>query len=131
MPFLLFLAIDCRLPNPPWSSHIAAKRAPPFLYSTGARKHTELTGSTTGIQVWIKEFTTPAPQIALLFVNVGQTELSYDLAAARLPAALLGKAVAVRDVWGQAPLEDLAAGADIKFAKVAPHDSRFLLLTPK
>lgn len=120
-----------KLPNPPWSSHIAAGRAPPFLYSTGARSHTELTGSTTGIQIWIKEFTTPVPRVALLFVNVGQTELSYDLAAAKLPAAFTGKASAVRDVWSQTPLAELAAGADIKFSSVAPHDSRFIMLTPK
>ena len=71
------------------------------------------------------------PRVALLFVNVGQTELSYDLAAAKLPAAFTGKASAVRDVWSQTPLAELAAGADIKFSSVAPHDSRFIMLTPK
>ena len=113
--------------SPPWSSHIKESRAPPFAVSPGS----DADESTSGVQVWVKEFAqSEPPQIAVLLVNVGQTELpAYSVPLADLPAPFDTAGGGVRDVWARQDLAPIAAGGELLFKAVEPHGSRFLLLT--
>ena len=113
--------------SPPWSSHIKESRAPPFAVSPGS----DADESTSGVQVWVKEFAqSEPPQIAVLLVNVGQTELpTYSVPLADLPAPFDTAGGDVRDVWARQDLAPIAAGGELLFEAVEPHGSRFLLLT--
>ena len=130
---------------PPWSSHIKEERAPPFAVSPGSGSVDE-TNSTAGVQVWVKEFV-KSGQLAVLLVNVGQTEVvTYALPLDELPLTLnmttgTGTGVStrpggvsmveVRDIWARRDLAPVAVepGGKLLFDVVEPHGSRFLLLT--
>lgn len=108
-----------------------------------------LSPSTNGLQVWIKDVSGAAganvgagasPKMALLLVNLGDTELaSYTIPFGTLPGWFAkggssGKSMKVRDAWNhQEYAHALAAGAaggnDVHFQSVAPHDSVFLILS--
>ena len=108
-----------------FSSRVKKSRAVPFVPSS------PWPGAASGVQVWVKEYAATAtapPQAALLLVNVGDVTLDeFYIDSTTLPL-VFAKGANVRDIWQRSALPPLAAGEGLRFADVAPHDSRFVML---
>eukprot|EP00039_Didymoeca_costata_P022590 m.4798 g.4798 ORF g.4798 m.4798 type:complete len:623 (+) comp3107_c0_seq1:61-1929(+) len=82
-------------------------------------------------QLWSKRLN--GASIALLFVNLGKTDLTHSFTLEEVGLKLNNSNhwVAVRDVWKRSPDPPIKKGSYITFANVSGHDSRFLILTPQ
>jgi hypothetical protein len=108
-----------------YSSRIKKARAPP------------LSPVTSGVQVWVKNVSSSLadPALALLLVNVGQSEVSYSIAFSDLPSWFTKgrdrSQVLIRDVWNHRdlPHSEAFSSGSFSFGSVAAHDSVFWKLS--
>ena len=130
--FFMDSQIDA-LTSPPdraqWTSHITKSRAAPLSHMGCLTSP-----CTSGLQIWVKDMSSKLDiALALLFVNLGNTTLSYSLPISKLPPYFEhnGSDIMVRDLWNHETLPvAISASSAIQFSNVQAHDSVMYMLRP-